>query len=97
MAIALRPLGDRVLVKRIDSEEKTKGGIIIPDSAKEKPLEGEVVATGEGRIFDNGQKKPMSVKVSDRVLFAKYAETEVKLEGQSFLLLREDDILGILA
>lgn len=97
MAIKLRPLGDRVLVKRIDSEEKTKGGIIIPDSAKEKPLEGEVVAVGPGRSLENGQTRPMSVKVSDRVLFAKYAETEVKLEGQSFLLLREDDILGILA
>lgn len=97
MAIKLRPLGDRILVKRIDSEEKTKGGIIIPDSAKEKPLEGEVVATGPGRTFDNGQIKPMTVKVSDRVLFAKYAETEVKLDGQSFLLLREDDVLGVLA
>lgn len=97
MAIKLRPLGDRVLVKRIDSEEKTKGGIIIPDSAKEKPLEGEVVAVGPGKSFENGQMKPMSIKVSDRVLFAKYAETEVKLEDQSFLLLREDDILGILA
>lgn len=97
MAIKLRPLGDRILVKRIDGEEKTKGGIIIPDSAKEKPLEGEVVAVGPGRTYDNGQIKPMSLKVSDRVLFAKYAETEVKLEGQSFLLLREDDILGVLA
>lgn len=96
MAIKLRPLSDRILVKRIDSEEKTKGGIIIPDSAKEKPLEGEVVAIGPGRTLDNGQVKAMTVKVSDRVLFAKYAETEVKLEGQSFLLLREDDILGIL-
>ncbi len=97
MTIKLKPLGDRVLVRRIDSEEKTKGGIIIPDSAKEKPLEGEVVAIGPGRSFDNGQVKPMTVKVSDRVLFAKYAETEIKLEGTSFLLLREDDILGILA
>lgn len=95
MSIKLRPLSDRVLVKRIDSEEKTKGGIIIPDSAKEKPLEGEVVAVGPGRAFDNGQIKSMTVKVSDRVLFAKYAETEVKLDGGSFLLLREDDILGI--
>ena len=97
MAMKLRPLNDRILVKRIDSEERTKGGIIIPDSAKEKPLEGEVVAVGPGRMMDNGQLKPMSVKVSERVLFAKYAETEVSLEGQSFLLLREDDILGILA
>ena len=97
MAMKLRPLNDRILVKRIDSEERTKGGIIIPDSAKEKPLEGEVIAVGPGRMMDNGQLKPMSVKVSERVLFAKYAETEVSLEGQSFLLLREDDILGILA
>ncbi len=97
MAIKLKPLNDRVLVKRIDSEEKTKGGIIIPDSAKEKPLEGEVIACGPGRCMDNGQLRAMSVKVGDRVLFAKYAETEVKLEGASFLLLREDDILGILA
>lgn len=93
----LKPLNDRILVKRIDSEERTKGGIIIPDSAKEKPLEGEVVATGPGKMMDNGQLKPMSVKVSDRVLFAKYAETEVTLDGQAFLLLREDDVLGILA
>lgn len=97
MTTKLRPLCDRVLVKRIDSEERTKGGIIIPDSAKEKPLEGEVVAVGPGRTYDNGSVKPISVKTGDRVLFAKYAETEVKLEGQSFLLLREDDILGILA
>ena len=95
MAIKLTPLSDRILVKRIDSEGMTKGGIIIPDSAKEKPLEGEVVAVGPGRTFDNGQLKPLSVKVSDRVLFAKYAETEVKLDGNSFLLLREDDVLGI--
>lgn len=97
MAIKLKPLGDRILVKRIDSEERTKGGIIIPDSAKEKPLEGEVVAVGPGRTLDNGQVKAMTVKVSDHVLFAKYAETEIKLDGASFLLLREDDVLGILA
>lgn len=97
MAIKLKPLGDRILVKRIDSEERTKGGIIIPDSAKEKPMEGEVVAVGPGRTLDNGQVKAMTVKVSDRVLFAKYAETEIKLDGASFLLLREDDVLGILA
>lgn len=95
--IRLKPLNDRILVKRIDSEERTKGGIIIPDSAKEKPLEGEVVAVGPGKMMDNGQLKAMSVKVSDRVLFAKYAETEVSLDGQTFLLLREDDVLGILA
>ncbi len=96
MTMNLKPLGDRVLVKRLDSEEMTKGGIIIPDSAKEKPLEGEVMAVGPGRMMDNGQMKQMAVKPSDRVLFAKYAETEVKLNGGSYLLLREDDILGIL-
>lgn len=96
MKIALRPLSDRVLVRRLDGIEKTKGGIIIPDSAKEKPLEGEVVAVGPGKVLDNGQVKHMSVKVSDRILFAKYAETEVKIEGESFVLLREDDVLGIL-
>lgn len=96
MTVQLKPLNDRVLVKRLDSVEKTKGGIIIPDSAKEKPLEGEVVAVGPGRMLDNGQLKPMSIKVSDRILFAKYAETEVKLEGESYVLLREDDVLGIL-
>jgi len=96
MSIKLRPLHDRVLVRRLDSEEKTKGGIIIPDSAKEKPLEGEVVAVGNGKVLDNGTIRPLSVKVGDRVLFAKYAETEVKLEDQSYLLLREDDLLGVL-
>ena len=97
MAINLKPLCDRVLVKRIDSEERTKGGIIIPDSAKEKAMEGEVIAVGPGRCFDNGQMKPMTVQPANRVLFAKYAETEVKLDGATYLLLREDDILGILA
>ena len=97
MAIKLRPLNDRVLVRRTDSEEKTKGGIIIPDSAKEKPLEGEIVAVGSGRILQDGSVKPLSVKAGDRVLFAKYAETEIKIEDQSYLLLREDDLLGILA
>lgn len=96
MTIKLRPLHDRVLVKRLDSEERTQGGIIIPDSAKEKPLEGEIVAVGNGKVLDNGTTKPLCVKVGDRVLFAKYAETEVKLEDQSYLLLREDDLLGIL-
>lgn len=96
MTVRLRPLGDRVLVRRIDGIEKTKGGIIIPDSAKEKPLEGEVMAVGPGKCLDNGQMRPVAVKVSERILFAKYAETEVKVEGESFVLLREDDILGIL-
>ena len=96
MARKLRPLYDRVIVKRVGSEDTTKGGIIIPDSAKEKPLEGEVVAVGKGKLLDNGtQRKPM-VKEGDRVLFAKYAETEIKLEGETYLLLREDDLLGVL-
>ena len=96
MAMKLKPLYDRVLVRRIDSEDKTKGGIIIPDSAKEKPLEGEIVAAGKGKILDNGDTRSMSVKVGDRVLFSKYAETEVKVEDETLLLLREDDLLGII-
>ena len=93
----LRPLHDRVLVKRIDSEEITKGGIYIPDSAKEKPLEGEVVAVGSGKRLDNGTVRPVSVKAGDKVLFAKYAETEVKMGADSFLLLKEDDLLGVIS
>lgn len=96
MANQLRPLYDRVIVKRIDSEEKTKGGIFIPESAKEKPLEGEIIAVGQGRVLDNGELRPLQVKVGDRVLFAKYAETEIKIDGQNLLLLREDDLLGVL-
>ena len=92
----LRPLYDRVLVKRIESEGKTKGGIIIPDNAKEKPLEGEIVAAGNGRVLEDGTIRPLTVKVGDRVLFAKYAETEVKVGGETWLLLREDDLLGII-
>jgi chaperonin GroES len=96
MPVKLRPLYDRVLVKRLDGEEKTKGGLFIPDSAKEKPMEGEVVAVGNGRILEDGTTRPVSVKVGSRVLFAKYAETEVKLDNQSYLLLKEDDLLGVL-
>lgn len=91
----VRPLHDRVLVIRIQEEEKTKGGIIIPDSAKEKPQEGKVVAVGDGKYLDNGTKIPLSVKVGDRVLFGKYAGTEIKIEGEEHLILREDDILAI--
>lgn len=91
----LRPLYDRVLVKRVDSETTTKGGLIIPDTAKEKPLEGEVVAVGNGRVLEDGSVRALTVKAGDRVLFAKYAETEVKVGGDTFLLLREDDLLGI--
>lgn len=92
----LRPLYDRVIIKRLDSEEKTKGGIIIPDSAKEKPLEGEVIAVGNGKILENGEIRPLSVKKGDRVLFSKYSETEVKIEGEEYILLREEDLLGVI-
>jgi len=91
----VRPLHDRVLVVRLEEEEKTKGGIIIPDSAKEKPQQGKVVAVGDGRYLDNGQKIPLTVKVGDKVLFGKYAGTEIKIEGEEHLILREDDILAI--
>jgi chaperonin GroES len=92
----IKPLQDRVIVKRVDEEEKTSGGIIIPDSAKEKPMEGEVVAVGGGKILDNGTKVPMDVKAGDRVLFGKYAGNEVKIDGVEHLIMREDDILGII-
>ncbi|MFO7156165.1 MAG: co-chaperone GroES [Pseudomonadota bacterium] len=92
----IRPLHDRVIVKRVEEEEKTKGGIIIPDSAKEKPLEGKVIAVGSGRILEDGTVRPLDVKPDDRVLFSKYAGTEIKIEGEEFLMLREDDILGVI-
>ena len=92
----IRPLQDRVIVKRVKEDEKTAGGIIIPDTAKEKPMEGEVVAVGNGKILDNGTKVPIEVKPGDRILFGKYAGTEVKIEGVEHLIMREDDILGII-
>ncbi len=92
----VRPLNDRVIVKRLPEEEKTKSGIIIPDTAKEKPQEGEVIAVGNGRILENGQKVPMEVKVGDKVIFGKYAGTEIKIEGEEYLIMREEDILGII-
>ena len=92
----IRPLQDRIIVKRIEEEEKTKGGIIIPDTAKEKPMEGEVIAAGTGKILENGKKQPLDVKAEDRVLFAKYAGTEVKIDGVEHLIMKEDDILGII-
>ena len=91
----IRPLNDRVLVKRLEEEEKTKGGIIIPDSAKEKPAEGEVVAVGPGRLDDKGKRVPVELKAGDRVLFSKYGGTDVKLDGEDYLIMREDDILGV--
>ena len=91
----IRPLHDRIIVKRTEEEEKTKGGIIIPDTAKEKPAEGKVIAVGEGRIKKDGTKIPLDVKVGDRILFSKYAGTEVKIDGEEHLMVREDDILAV--
>jgi chaperonin GroES len=92
----IRPLGDRILVKRIKEEEKTKGGIIIPDTAKEKPQEGKVVAVGKGKVNDDGKLIPTEVRAGDKILFGKYSGSEIKLEGEEHLILREDDILGII-
>ncbi|MBW1678689.1 MAG: co-chaperone GroES [Deltaproteobacteria bacterium] len=92
----IRPLQDRLIVKRVEEEEKTKGGIIIPDSAKEKPQEGEVIAVGPGKATDDGKKIPLDVKAGDRVLFGKYAGTEIKIDEEEHLIMREDDILGII-
>jgi len=94
--LQIKPLQDRVIVKRLSGEEKTKGGIIIPDTAKEKPHEGEVMAVGNGKILENGTKQPLDVKVGDKILFSKYSGTEVKIEGEEFMIMREDDILGII-
>ncbi len=91
----IRPLHDRIIVKRLEEEEKTKGGIIIPDTAKEKPIEGRVIAVGDGKRKEDGTKLPMEVKVGDRILFSKYAGTEVKIEGEEHLIMRQDDILAI--
>ena len=91
----VRPLHDRVIVKRIEEEETTKGGIIIPDTAKEKPIEGKVVAVGSGKVGDDGKKIPLEVKAGDRVLFGKYAGTEIKIDGEEHLIMREDDIVAI--
>ena len=93
----IRPLNDRILVKRMASEEMSAGGIIIPDSAKEKPAEGEIVAVGPGKLNDNGERVAMDVKVGDAVLFSKYGGTDVKLDGMDYLIMREDDILGVIA
>jgi chaperonin GroES len=92
----LRPLHDRILVKRVEEETKTKGGIIIPDSAKEKPAEGEVMAVGKGRIGEDGKRIEMAIKVGDRVLFGKYSGSEVKIEGEDYLIMREEDVLAVI-
>ena len=96
MAARVRPLHDRVIVKRIEEEEKTSGGIIIPDTAKEKPQQGKIVAVGKGKVNDDGKLTPMDVKVGDRILFGKYSGSEIKLDGDELLIMREDDILGVL-
>ncbi|SER72779.1 chaperonin GroES [Tranquillimonas rosea] len=95
--MAFKPLHDRVLVRRVESDEKTKGGLIIPDSAKEKPAEGEIVATGEGARKDSGDLIAMSVKEGDKVLFGKWSGTEITLDGEEYLIMKESDILGVLA
>ncbi len=95
MATKIRPLHDRVIVKRIEEEEKTAGGIIIPDTAKEKPQQGEVIAAGNGRILEDGSVRPLDVKAGDRVIFSKYAGTEIKIDGEEYLIMREEDILGV--
>jgi chaperonin GroES len=94
--VKIRPLQDRVIVKRIDEEEKSKGGIIIPDTAKEKPQEGKVVAVGKGKANEDGKITPLDVKVNDRVLFGKYAGTEINMDGEEHLIMREEDILGVI-
>jgi len=92
----IRPLNDRILVKRLESEEKTAGGIIIPDTAKEKPAQGQVVAVGPGKLNEQGQRVALNVAAGDKVLFSKYGGTDVKLDGEDFLIMREDDILGVI-
>ena len=92
----IEPLADRVLVKPMEAEEKTKGGIVLPDTAKEKPQQGEVVAVGKGKTLDNGEVKPLGVKVGDKVLYGKYAGTEVTIDGEEYLIIREDDILAVI-
>jgi chaperonin GroES len=94
--MAIRPLHDRVLIQRVAEEQKTKGGIIIPDTAKEKPAEGKVIAVGTGRVQDDGKVRPLDVKKGDRVLFGKYSGTEVKVDGEELIIMREDDILCII-
>jgi len=95
MSSSIRPLNDRIIVKRIEESEQMRGGLYIPDTAKEKPQEGEVLAVGNGKLLENGTRIAIDLKVGDRVLFGKYAGTEVKLDGEELLILREDDVLGV--
>lgn len=93
----LKPLQDRILVQRVEEQTTTKGGIIIPDTAKEKPAEGKVVAVGNGKLSDDGKRMPLEIKNGDRILFGKYSGTEVKIDGEEYLIMREDDVLGVLS
>jgi chaperonin GroES len=95
MTTTIRPLHDRIIVKRLDEQEQMRGGIIIPDTAKEKPQQGEVIAAGEGKFRDDGTRQPLDVKAGDRVLFGKYSGSEVKIDGEEYLIMREDEILGV--
>lgn len=95
MVKKFRPLHDRLLVKRVEAEEKSKGGIIIPDSAKEKPVEGKVIAVGNGKTLENGERRALELKVGDTVLFGKYSGSEIKIDGEEHIILREDDVLGV--
>ena len=92
----IKPIQDRIIVKRLEGEDTTKGGIIIPDTAQEKPSEGLVVAVGKGKVLENGKQIPLDVKKNDRILFGKYSGTEVKIEGEEYLIMREDDVLGVI-
>jgi chaperonin GroES len=92
----IRPLQDRIIVKRVQEEDKTKGGIIIPDSAKEKPIEGKVIAVGNGKVQEDGKVRPLDVRAGERILFSKYAGTEIKIDGEEHLIMREEDILGVI-
>ena len=92
----IRPLHDRILVERLEEQEVRRGGIIIPDTAKEKPQEGKVIAVGNGKVLENGQKVPLEVKAGDRILFGKYSGSEVKIEDEEYLILKEDDVLGVI-
>jgi chaperonin GroES len=94
--VKIRPLQDRIIVKRLEGEEKTKGGIIIPDTAKEKPIEGKVIAVGNGKVLEDGKVRPLDIKAGDKILFSKYAGTEIKLDGEEHLIMREEDILGVI-
>ena len=92
----IKPLNDRILVKRLEAEEKTKGGIVLPETAKEKPKEGEVIAVGPGKMLENGKRQSLELKKGDKIIFESYAGTEIKVEGKEYLLLKEDDVLGII-